>query len=461
MQKNQADMLKYFYTKDMPVAEKHFEALFPPNVMEEEISSILGFIKSGRSCQLLGLPGVGRSELLEILSYNASVRSHHLGDKAGFVHFIKVDFSELRGRPLFDVMKFLFLSLADSLRDKRMMEEYNRVINVFRESLSFHDELVLFQGLKEAVDYLALYKKQTLVFLFNRFEEYIPSVTNEFFRNLRVLHDRTKYRFAVVFSSNRALESLLDPSLLSDFYEFIAGNHIYIKFYDHTIIKFLSGYLEKLTHKSIDNKTFNSLIELTGGHFKLTRLGLEACHSGIEKKQDLANQLLNNEGIRSSLTEIWLELSPSEQSYLLDGPISSKKVPMSYLEDSGLTKDNKIQIPLFKVFLKTSQTVFKTSSTQIIYDENTNSIRKGKSILSDALTSSEFRLLKFLLQNQERIIERDEIISVVWSSVKSTAGITDQAVDQLIFRLRRKIEEDPMSPNHLQTVKGRGFKFSS
>jgi two-component system, OmpR family, alkaline phosphatase synthesis response regulator PhoP len=82
-------------------------------------------------------------------------------------------------------------------------------------------------------------------------------------------------------------------------------------------------------------------------------------------------------------------------------------------------------------------------------------------VLSDQLTSSEFRLLRYLLQNEDRVIEREELINVVWGDNKSTAGITDQAVDQLIFRLRRKIEEDANHPTHLQTVKGRGFTFAS
>src|SRR5205807_10091569 len=93
------------------------------------------------------------------------------------------------------------------------------------------------------------------------------------------------------------------------------------------------------------------------------------------------------------------------------------------------------------------------------YDEHTNTIRKGEIILSDQLTASEFRLLRYLLQNPDRIVERDELINVVWENIKSTAGITDQAVDQLVFRVRRKIEEDPNNPLHLVTVKGRGFKF--
>ena len=103
----------------------------------------------------------------------------------------------------------------------------------------------------------------------------------------------------------------------------------------------------------------------------------------------------------------------------------------------------------------------QSGSEAIQYDAVSNEIRKGDVILSDSLTSSEFKLLKFLLESPDKIIEREEIIKSVWSDAKSTEGVTDQALDQLIFRLRKKIEDDPNNPTHIQTLKGRGFRFVS
>lgn len=441
--------------------EKHFESLYPENALSDEIGRLLFFVKGGNSCQLLGLPGAGRSELLELLAYNKHIREKHFGDNIKYVHFMLVDFSEIRKRPLFDAMKILFLSLADSLRERGMMEEYKRVNDSFREALSFGDELVLFQELKQVVDFLALEKKLTLIFLFNRFEEYVPTVTSEFFRNLRVLRNRAKFRFSVIFSINRPLETLLDPILLSDFYEFVAGHLVYIRFYDEASTNFLISYLEKLTGKKFSKVLLSEVLRLTGGYAKLTRLAIEACLAhDLKDISNLADFLLEQAPIKAALTEIWLELSPAEQSDILHNSFEDPMVD-KYLEEIGLVKEKKLQLPLFEVFVRNTNVITKAEGEKIEYDENTNSIRKGKAILSDSLTSSEFRLLRYLLQNRERVIERDEIIAIVWQGVKSTAGITDQAVDQLIFRLRKKIETDPNKPIYLQTVKGRGFKFTS
>jgi two-component system response regulator MtrA len=64
-----------------------------------------------------------------------------------------------------------------------------------------------------------------------------------------------------------------------------------------------------------------------------------------------------------------------------------------------------------------------------------------------------------MLENKDKVLEKEEIINAVWKEAKTTMGVTDQALDQLIFRLRKKTEQDPNSPTHILTVKGRGFKF--
>ena len=126
----------------------HFESLYPDDFRLEEIGKLMGFIKQGNSCSVIALPGVGRSNLLRSISYNRSIRLKHLGENQKWFHFVIVDFSEIRRRPLFDTTKFLFLSLIDSLRERGKTEEYEKLNGIFKESLEFNDELVLFQGLK-------------------------------------------------------------------------------------------------------------------------------------------------------------------------------------------------------------------------------------------------------------------------------------------------------------------------
>jgi DNA-binding winged helix-turn-helix (wHTH) protein len=438
--------------------EKHFESLYPPKTRFAEIEKLTGYIKEGNSCQLLGLPGTGRSTILSLLAQNKQVRADHFEDLQKHVHFVLANFSEVRKRPLFDVMKFLFLTLTESLRERGMSEENKAVGDIFREHLKFHDELVLFQGFKEAIDYLALEKKITIVFLFDRFEEYIPTVTDEFFTNLRVLRNRAKYRFVVIFSLYRPLETFLDPSVLADYYEFVAGHVVYLPLYDKVATDFRVSYIEKITKKKVSPQLQEEILAITGGIGRLVKLSVEATLAHDRKGNDLQTFLLQQKTIRAALQEIWLSLSPAEQADVKEGSFTDEEI-LNHLQAMGLVKEKKVQIPLLSAYLSTIDDKPKTSSQHITYDENTNTIKKGEVILSDQLTAFEFRLLSYLLQHAERIVDREELITYVWEGNKSTAGITDQAVDQLIFRVRRKIEEDANNPQHLLTVKGRGFRF--
>ncbi|MCL5113948.1 MAG: helix-turn-helix domain-containing protein [Patescibacteria group bacterium] len=437
----------------------HFESLYPDTSRFSEIEKILGFVRNGNSCQLIGLPGIGRSNLLGLLTYNTGIRINHLGENQKWFHFVLLNFSEVRKKPLLGVMKFIFLSLLDSLRERKMNEDYKKVNEILNESLKANDELVLFQGLKRAIDFLCIEKELTVVFLFDRFEEYIPMLSSEFFTNLRVIRNRAKYRFSVVFSLSRSLDDLVEPMLFADFYEFLAGNIVYLPLFDKPGLDFRISYLEKVSGKKINKKNIDSIIELTGAHGKLTRLCLEAILATsnwqLATREGLSEFLLEQKGIQGSLFEIWSSLNPEEQKM-----ISANQLTVcDYLTNIGLVKDGKISVPLFADFIPTLLRQGYGRAQQLVFDSQTNVIKKGDLPLSEILTSSEFKLLKYLLENQGKILDRNEVIKSVWQDTKSVEGVTDQALDQLIFRLRKKIEEDPNNPGHLQTIKGRGIRF--
>ena len=73
-----------------------------------------------------------------------------------------------------------------------------------------------------------------------------------------------------------------------------------------------------------------------------------------------------------------------------------------------------------------------------------------------ALTPQEFKMLRFFLNNQERVISRTELLNEVWGYNNYP---TTRTVDTHILRLRQKLEKDPTDPVHFRTVHGTGYKF--
>jgi hypothetical protein len=79
--------------------------------------------------------------------------------------------------------------------------------------------------------------------------------------------------------------------------------------------------------------------------------------------------------------------------------------------------------------------------------------RAGKQV---RLTTQEFKILKYLMQNAERVISRDELLNEVWGYQNYPSTRT---VDNHILKLRQKLESDPARPIHFRTVQRAGYKF--
>lgn len=439
--------------------QDRFEAKYPERAWEKEINTLVGFIKSGNSTQIMGLPGVGRSNLLGLLAYNRNTRILHFGEDQGKYHFVLMNFSEVRKKNETEVLKFYFISIMDSLKERSMDNEYEKTKKLLKEALEIPDKQVLLQSLKKLIDYLSLEKNLTLIFLIDRFEDYIPYLESEFFTDLRALRNRAKYKFSVVFSTIKPIEEIIEPEMYVDFYEFLEGNNIYLPIKDEASLKFRVEFLQQNASRKLPQEKINEILNLTSGHGKLTRLSMEACLADELEGGDLTSFLLSKNKITKLILEFWNSLNPSEQKYL---KYADQFIEEEYLNKVGLIHENNISIPLFKSFvLKEGDNLIKVLDQKITFDASSSEIKRGDVVLSESLTSSEFKLLKFFVENESKILGRDEIINAVWKDQSSTMGVSEQALDQLIFRLRKKIEENPNSPNHIQTVKGRGFKFTS
>jgi DNA-binding response OmpR family regulator len=74
------------------------------------------------------------------------------------------------------------------------------------------------------------------------------------------------------------------------------------------------------------------------------------------------------------------------------------------------------------------------------------------------LTTSEFNLLQAFVKKPHRVLSRDDIVDLLkgheWSPL-------DRSVDNLIARLRKKVESDPDRPSLIKTVRGAGYMFAA
>ena len=74
-----------------------------------------------------------------------------------------------------------------------------------------------------------------------------------------------------------------------------------------------------------------------------------------------------------------------------------------------------------------------------------------------SLTRQEYKFIIYLHKRAGSVCTREELISEVWPEVMDASGVSNAAIDQLVHRLRVKIEIDPSQPKRLVSRKGFGY----
>ena len=74
------------------------------------------------------------------------------------------------------------------------------------------------------------------------------------------------------------------------------------------------------------------------------------------------------------------------------------------------------------------------------------------------MTSSEYDLLKALVENANIPLSRGKIMQILHSK---EFEIYDRSIDVLVSRLRKLVEENPARPELIKTVWGVGYVFVS
>ena len=87
----------------------------------------------------------------------------------------------------------------------------------------------------------------------------------------------------------------------------------------------------------------------------------------------------------------------------------------------------------------------------ISVDTNLHKLRKGNELLG--LKAMEYKMLIYLLENQNRVVTKDELLKNVWDD----EFIGEGTLAVHIRHLREKIENDPKNPQIIKTVWGVGY----
>lgn len=131
-----------------------------------------------------------------------------------------------------------------------------------------------------------------------------------------------------------------------------------------------------------------------------------------------------------------------------------------------LSDGDEIQIALCVklLFVGTDATVPLTTEGIITkgkleLDPDQRSVRIGQVLLNPPLSLAQFRLLEALYEADGAVVDRERIVDVVWPGTDGI-GVTEQAIDALVRRLRDRLTELD-DHEYVVTVRGHGFRLDN
>lgn len=130
---------------------------------------------------------------------------------------------------------------------------------------------------------------------------------------------------------------------------------------------------------------------------------------------------------------------------------------INYGADHYITKPYNIQILLAKIasLLRranaSGEVSDKIDAKDFIINTSNSTIEKQGKVIE--LTKNEYKILKYLVQNREKIVSREEIMDCLW---ETESFIDDNTLTVNITRLRNKLEELNLK-ELLETRRGQGY----
>lgn len=93
-------------------------------------------------------------------------------------------------------------------------------------------------------------------------------------------------------------------------------------------------------------------------------------------------------------------------------------------------------------------------------DKETRQVIVNGSWVDPPLSLHQYRLIEVLWDSGGSVITRDQIVEAVWPEAASE-GVSEQAIDALVRRLRERIEECDDEFRYIVTVRGHGFRLEN
>jgi DNA-binding response OmpR family regulator len=257
------------------------------------------------------------------------------------------------------------------------------------------------------------------------------------------------------------------------FYRLVSRNVCGLGPYNEADARQMIDFLAVQQSIALDEASTKRLLELSGGHAGLLKDILSLLRNVLQESRNtdepakllarIAPTLLEAQVVQDECQKIWASLSEDEQTALptlLAGqPVDPPT--LQRLSRKGLVRQGSSEILLFSpVFADFVRRQRPSAPPEVVISRSPRRVQlEGRRV--EGLSGLEFELLHYLYQHRDRVCSKDELIEHVYRQQydRMAGGVSDMALQQLIARLRSRIEPDRKQPRYIITVRGEGYRF--
>ncbi len=436
---------------------------YPKNFRRREVKQIAHWINTGESGSVIGLDGVGKSNLLRFLTNYPTEIQNELPANIK-VALIYVDLNNLPD----DNLATLYLIILRSIHEagwqftpdiRALLEERYRKVEATTNSF-------LCQSALREILFVCREHRLRLVLILDPFDSFCANAPRTLLDNLRGLRDSFKSTLTYLVGLRQEIIYLRNRTELGELYSLLDA-HCWVGPMSPEVARVVLRGLVDRYGQDFSEAQQTHLLDLTGGHIGLMRAALRYLgHQSRPAPEGWLDLLLKEAAIQYRLERMWVGLTAAEQDLLRKIVAKPKQKSLkgdanllNRLVERHLCEQIETGWQIFSPMLAQYIAELKPSRTgRITYDAKKQQFYQGDTKLTE-LTPKDNLLLKHFVSHPQTMIDKDKLIEVGWPDDVSTE-VTNEMVQQAIYQLRKKIEPDTSKPRYLITRHGQGYEFS-
>ncbi len=444
---------------------------YPLTYRAREMQILARWVALGASGSIVGLRGVGRSNLLGFLAHRPEALSTHLSKPLERLLVVAIDLNNLPDPALVTFLRSLLRAFYEASAELPAALQ-TLVTHSFFENRATTDPFLPQSALRELLFQLQVHDYR-VVLLLDRFDGFGRMITPELGDTLIGLRDSFRDTLSYIVGIRQSLLSLDALQLPSDLIRLLTTNICYLgPLVEDDARRLIARRTKRADqHPTADEQA--TMLTLTGGYASLLQA---VCQWWLlttpHPPQAEWQTILSNElSIQHCLQEIWRGLTQEEQQAigeidhlpaLSPGRQQRREEIYQQLAMRGICANEAGEWRLFGTLFQAYAQQMSSSSRGAIWQEAPGGMIYHNTGPLRGLTPKERAVLEFFIEHPKARHTYTEVIVHAWSDEERYHGVTNDSLFQVIRGLRQKVEPNPTTPVYVVNWRGKpegGYLF--